>query len=268
MNCNNIRKYFHAFLDDELDVEKNIEVLAHLDMCCECSAKIEKERSLQRKVKETVCAVKAPDYLRQMVLEKVEHKPNFFILFKEKLLLKRNRIPLAGIAAVLVLVVSFLATRSNLEKDDILHITEEAYHNYVMKQLDPDILSQDAESIVDYFQNQAGLNVNLPGIKENVRLTGATLAKIKGIRVPLVFYMYDDVPMVLFVNCDNDSQSEYVTSLDFSKMEKVMVNKTIMYTDVGFCGSCQVIGWKEGGNQYVMISMLNSAKMMKVLTEV
>ncbi len=35
MNCNDARKYFYAFLDNELDVEKNIEVLAHLDMCCE-----------------------------------------------------------------------------------------------------------------------------------------------------------------------------------------------------------------------------------------
>jgi len=34
LNCNNVRKYFYAFLDGELNVEKNIKILAHLNMCC------------------------------------------------------------------------------------------------------------------------------------------------------------------------------------------------------------------------------------------
>ena len=47
MNCTDVRKYFYAFLDSELDVERNIEVLAHVNMCHACGLKIEKERLLQ-----------------------------------------------------------------------------------------------------------------------------------------------------------------------------------------------------------------------------
>ena len=65
MNCNDVRKYFYAFLDDELDVEKNIEVLGHLDMCYGCGQRMEKERLLQTRIKETVCEVKAPAYLKR-----------------------------------------------------------------------------------------------------------------------------------------------------------------------------------------------------------
>ena len=74
MNCNDVRKYFYAFLDDELDVEKNIEVLAHLDMCCECGQRMEKERLLQKRVRETVCEVKAPAYLAENNLKRTEEK--------------------------------------------------------------------------------------------------------------------------------------------------------------------------------------------------
>ncbi|MCF6155104.1 MAG: zf-HC2 domain-containing protein [Candidatus Brocadia sp.] len=41
MNCNNMRKYFYASLDGEPDVEKNIEVLSHLNVCHACGIKIE-----------------------------------------------------------------------------------------------------------------------------------------------------------------------------------------------------------------------------------
>ncbi len=268
MNCNNIRKYFHAFLDGELDVEKNIEVLTHLDMCCECSTKIERERSLQKRVKETVCMVKAPDYLKQTILKKVERKPGILTLFRENFLIKRRLIPLAGIATVLALIVSFFVVQSNLKKDDALHIAESTYHDYLMKQINPDIRSQDAESIVEYLRAQTGLNVTLPGIKENVRLVGAALAEINEAKVPMVFYMHDDTPIALFINCNSGSKSRYGTDIDCSKMKEEMVGRMVMYTDTGHCGSCRIVSWKKAGSQYVMVSVLNSDKIIKLLKKV
>ena len=268
MNCNNIRKYFHAFLDGELDVEKNIEVLAHLDMCCECSTKIEKERSLQQRVKETVCMVKAPDYLKQTILEKVERRPGILTLLKENFLIRRRLIPLAGIATVLALIVSFFVVQSNLKKDDALHIAESTYHDYVMKQFSPDIRSQDAESIVEYFQKQSDLNITLPGIEGDVRLVGAASTEINSVEVPVVFYIYNDTPMALFINCNPDSQSRYRTAIDFSKMKEEMVGRMVMYTDTGQCGSCRIVSWKKADSQYVMVSMLKSDQMIKLLKKV
>jgi len=90
MNCNDVRKYFYAFLDDELDVEKNIEVLAHVDMCCECGQRMEKERLLQNRVRETVCEVKAPDYLVEAVLKGAEERPNFFVPFVRKFTIRKT----------------------------------------------------------------------------------------------------------------------------------------------------------------------------------
>ena len=89
MNCNDARKYFYAFLDDELDVEKNIEVLAHLDMCCECGQRIEKERLLQNRVRETVCEVKAPDYLVEAVLRGSRREAELLCIIGEEFTIRK-----------------------------------------------------------------------------------------------------------------------------------------------------------------------------------
>ncbi len=265
MNCNDIRKYFYAFIDNELDVEKNIEILAHLDMCYECSQKIEKERLLHNMVKETVCMVKTPAYLKSKILERVETRPNFFTLLKENLLLKSRLIPLAGIATAVILIICFLVIPGNLKKNDALYLAESEFHNYLKENLDPEIRSQNVKAIVEYFQNQTGLSVTLPAIKEDIQLVGAALPRIKGVKVPLIFYMHDDIPIALFVMCDSDSLPGYKINIDFSRMKGVLKDNMMLYTDTGYCGSCQIIGWKEAGNEYVMMSNLNSDKMMRIL---
>jgi hypothetical protein len=271
MNCNDIRKYFYAFIDNELDVEKNIEILAHLDMCYECSQKMEKERLLHERVKETVCMVKTPAYLKNKIFEstkRTETRPNFFTLLKENLLLKSRLIPLAGIATAMILIICFLVIPGNLKKNDALYLAESEFHNYLMENLDPDIRSQSVKSIIEYFQNQTGLSVTLPAIKEDIQLIGAALPRIKGVQVPLIFYMHDDTPIALFVVCNSASLPGYKINIDFSRMRGVLKDNMTLYTDTGYCGSCQIIGWKEAGNEYVMMSNLNSDKMMRILKKV
>ncbi|MFQ5712712.1 MAG: anti-sigma factor family protein [Candidatus Scalinduaceae bacterium] len=266
MNCNDIRKYFYAFIDNELDVEKNIEILAHLDMCYECSQKIEKERLLHKRVKETVCMVKAPAYLEHNILKSVEKKPSFFTLLKENLLLKSRLIPLTAIATVVIIAVSFFVIQSNLKKNDIIYLAESEYHNYMMQQLDLDIRSQDPGTIEKYLQKQTNSNIVLPEIKDDVTLIGAALSEIEGVKVSQVYYMHDETPVSLMIICYSDSQLGYSKNIDFSGMKEILIDeKVVYYDDKGYCGHCQIMGWKEAENQYVMVSNLNSDKMMRIL---
>lgn len=289
MNCTDVRKYFYAFLDNELGVERNIEVLVHINMCHACGLKIERERLLKERVKETVCKVKAPPCLEHMILRSAERKQGFFTRLKKNFLLRSRFTLISGIATAIVLIACFFVIQNKLKKDNIFYLTESKYHDYIVKQLVPDIRLQNAgeiigrlqnqtglnvtlpgieenmqiqnaKAIVDYFQIQAGLTVTLPFMKGNVQLVGASLTNIKGRNVPLVFYMLDDTPITLAVICNSD--------IDFSKMKEVVADKMVVYTGPGFCGSCQIVGWKETGAQYVMVSMLNSEKMIKALTKV
>ncbi len=289
MNCNTVRKYFYAFLDNELDVEKNIEVLSHLDMCYECSRKIEKERLIQRRVKETVCTVNAPPYLKQEILRCAERRPRFFTLFIKDFLLKSKLALISGIAAVIVLSVCFFIVQNKLNKNDFLRLAESKYHDYVMKRLDPDIRLQDSKSIlehfqketslstilpgiqeslelqnmkaiVEYFQKQANLPITLPYIKGNAQLVGASFFEMNGIKLPMVFYNCNGTPITIGIICNSN--------FNFSKMKEILMDKMVIHTYTGFCGTCQIIGWKGVDSQYIMISTLPQEKMLGMLTKV
>ncbi len=265
MNCNDVRKYFYAFLDDELDVEKNIEVLAHLDMCCECGRRIEKERLLQTKIRETVCTVKAPAYLTESILQKAEERPTLFVLLVKNILSGRRLVPVAGIAAAIMIIVYFFVIPGASKEDDLLYLAESKYHNYMMQQLDLDIRSQDPETVVEYLRGQTNSKVVLPEIGDDATLVGAALSEIDGVKVSQVFYMRDETPLSLMIICRPDSGSRNSKNIDFSGMKEMLVNEEVLYSDKGYCGHCQIMGWEDAGSQYVAVSMLTSDELLKIL---
>lgn len=267
MNCNSSRKYFYAFLDDELDVERNIEVLAHLDVCCECSQRMEKERRLQTRIRETVCEVKAPACLEQMILERMEEKqkPNALILFLKNFTSGLRLVPVAGIVAAVIMTVYFFVSTGSLKKDDALYLAESKYHDYLMRQLDLDIRSQDPKTVVEYLQKQTNASVVLPAVSDDAWLIGAAVYEIDGAAVSQVFYMQDETPVSFMIICGPDSLSGYRKGIDFSGMEERHFDGKAVYYKTGYCGHCQIMGWKEAGYQYVMVSGTHSEDMMKIL---
>jgi hypothetical protein len=220
-------------------------------------------------VRETVCAVKAPEYLVENILSGTEEKPNFFTLFVQNLVSGRRLIPVAGIAAAIIMIVYFFAIPGNLKKDDVLYLAESKYHNYMAQQLDLDIRSQDPETIEKYLQKQTNSSVILPEIKDDVTLIGAALSEVDGVKVSQVFYMHDETPVSLMIICNPDSTSGYRKNINFSGMKEILIDeKVVYYEGKGSCGHCQIMGWKEAGNQYVLVSMLNSDEMIRILKKV
>lgn len=267
MNCNDVRKYLYAFLDDELDVEKNIEVLAHVDMCCECGRRMEKERLLQNRVKETVCEVKAPDYLMEAVLRGTEERPSFFVLLVNKLLSGRRLVPVAGIAAAMIMIVYFFVISGNAKKDNLLFLAESKYHDYMMQQLDLDIRSQDPTVVVEYLRGQTNSKVALPEVGDGAKLVGAALSEIDGVKVSQVFYKRGETPVSFMIICDPDSGSGYSKNIDFSGMKEIFVDEKVVYYDEGYCGHCQIMGWEDAGSQYAVVSMLSSDEILRMLNK-
>jgi hypothetical protein len=265
MNCNDVRKYFYAFLDDELDVEKNIEVLSHLDMCCECGRRMEKERLLQKRVRETVCEVKAPVYLAENIMKRAGERPSFFVLFVKNILSGRRLVPVAGIAAAMIMIVYFFVIPGNLKKGDILYLAESKYHNYMMQRLDLDIRSQNSETVAEYLRDHTNSNVVLPKIGGDTKLVGASLSEIDGMKVSQVFYMRDEAPISLTIICNSDPGSGYSKNIDFSGMKEKHIDEKVVYYDEGYCGHCQITGWEDAGSQYVVVSMLTSDEIVRIL---
>ncbi len=268
MNCNKVRRYFYAFTDNELNVDKNIEVLEHLDMCYECSQYMEKERRLHAKIRETVSKVKAPDYLERLILEKTEETPGFFVLFKKSLSFRNPIAPLAAIGAVVILIVSIFVIPTYVKKSSIPYFAELTYHNYLMQEPELEIRSRDVKTVENYLRKQSKSEVLLPKVKDGVFLIGASLSDLDGTKVSQVYYMYEDIPISVMIICKTSSASGQNKRVEFSGMEEVSIGEQgVYYKKDSSCGHCQIIGWKAAGNQYVMVSMLHSNEMMRILTK-
>lgn len=71
MDCPTARSYFHAFLDNELDVERNLEILRHLACCRSCGGMVEAERRFRGVIEERLGAEPVPEGLADRVLAAV-----------------------------------------------------------------------------------------------------------------------------------------------------------------------------------------------------
>lgn len=65
MRCNEARKFLAAFVDDQLDVRTNVEVLEHVEMCQGCGARLERLERLGDAVASYITSVRAGKGLRR-----------------------------------------------------------------------------------------------------------------------------------------------------------------------------------------------------------
>ena len=260
MNCNTVRTYFYAFIDSELNVERNIEILAHLDMCYECSKRIEIERHIQSKVKDSVLSISAPDSLKTRIATMANPRPGFFALLKEKFFAHGALKPIGAFVSLLLIITAFFMILGYNVENEAFHVAESDYHYMLMNDVETDIRSQNIDAIKRYILDNVGLDVALPDFRGNTKLIGAALSSINDKNVPLVYYMIGNVPAALYISKDFD--------LDLSKAKRERVNDMVIYKTEGDCGDCKIISWQGNNNQYIMISKINSNRMIGVLTRV
>lgn len=67
MRCPEVRDLIHPFLDGELEVEKNVQVLKHLELCPPCRARSEEETALRGRVV-ACCAERLDEAARARIL--------------------------------------------------------------------------------------------------------------------------------------------------------------------------------------------------------
>src|SRR5215813_9802070 len=76
--CERYRRYFDAYLDNELLVETNQDVLQHLSMCTECSRILEGRARVKQAVRTAVVAEDAPPELVAALRNQLGTRRRFF----------------------------------------------------------------------------------------------------------------------------------------------------------------------------------------------
>ncbi len=95
-HCTRIRSYLDSYLNNELMVETNHEVLTHLETCGACSRSLEERARLKAQVKHAVMQEYAPAALRERIASDLRRGRGFSF----------NRVSLALAAAAAVLVIA------------------------------------------------------------------------------------------------------------------------------------------------------------------
>ena len=77
-SCETYRRYFDAYLDNELLVETNQNVLEHLEFCADCTRLIESRVRIKQLLKNAVAAEEAPAVLAEQLRHRFRARPGFF----------------------------------------------------------------------------------------------------------------------------------------------------------------------------------------------
>lgn len=67
MNCEEMRRLTHAFLDRELDLVRSMEIETHLESCAGCLLTFQQQQSLRSLVRSSALYYKAPDGLEHRI---------------------------------------------------------------------------------------------------------------------------------------------------------------------------------------------------------
>src|SRR6266571_2883461 len=77
-SCETYRRYCDAYLDNELLVETNQDVLEHLKSCADCTRLIESRARIKQLVKNAVASEEAPAVLAEQLRHRFRARPGFF----------------------------------------------------------------------------------------------------------------------------------------------------------------------------------------------
>ena len=107
--CERIQRYFDSYLDNELLVETNHEVLRHLQSCAGCSKVLETRARLKDAVKQAVLSEEVPAFLLESVQNEVRRTARRRGIFGSDF----GRWTLAAAAALVFVAGSFLVLRES-----------------------------------------------------------------------------------------------------------------------------------------------------------
>ncbi len=104
MKCNEVQKELKAFLENDIDGQKKIEVRDHLDRCPNCSKELEQLKSLSEAL-HTWKGIEPPVNAYEKLQSRIESKKSFRVEIFAYSFIKKAAFRFAEIAAVVVLTL-------------------------------------------------------------------------------------------------------------------------------------------------------------------
>ena len=180
MDCEEVRKYIHAFLDDELDVELNLDVLEHINLCPDCRARFEDEKNFKQLVENRLLSDSTPAGLHRQILHRVLGQRSGGPKWRRGVV---TAVVLVGLLlAVAGLVYGVRRAVGSVQDSGVSSLmaaSAERHQRYLRDDLPLEAASQDPKTLAGYFRTRLGLPVEVkPLTAQGFRLVGGRLCHL------------------------------------------------------------------------------------------
>lgn len=190
MDCEEVRKYIYAFLDDELDVERNLDVLEHLNICTDCGERFEEEKNFGQLVRNSLLRSPVPETVKsrihQTILATSSRPAKRIGLLRSLLLVGLVGLAAAALAWLFGVLCSSLAARP---ESSLMKASLDRHRKYLRDELPMEIVSQDADAVSVYFRTKFGFAIAVRSLaSEDFHLVGGRLCHLVGSPAACIVY--------------------------------------------------------------------------------
>jgi anti-sigma factor RsiW len=192
MTCADLRPWLVAYADDELGVEKSIELEAHLERCSACRTACDRHRALRHVVGRLYPHDRLPDDVRRTVLRRLRRP--------------RRSVGAAAIAAALVAVVATVVALRGARRAGPDAVPAEVaaalgLHTAVERgDRAPAFASSDLADVNRWLSRALPFAGPIPeGAAGDLRLAGASTARLGAETAGWVLYRRGPQPVSLFI---------------------------------------------------------------------
>ena len=248
MNCPDVQKFIHAYLDGEFDEQEQVLVGAHLQTCQECRDMAQFEEKLRQRLRREQPQVVAPPELRARIrraLGEVEPDEGWAQRWLWKL------IP-AGVAAALLAGVVVSGRLEQANEDPVVRESI-AWHRQAVPM---DVVGPGLEQVRRFLSDKVEFAVRPPEFKEpKTRLVGARLSNLGAHRAAYLRYQVGPQRVSVFI-FDPASVSP-------SGRAVRMGGRQVYW---GSRGGYNVVMYTVGGTGYVVASDMDRSKLIQLVS--
>ena len=248
MDCPDVQKFIHAFLDGEFDEREQVRVRAHLQTCKQCRTMAQFEERLRQRLRQEQPKVVAPPELRARIrraLDDAEPREAWANRWLWKL------IP-AGVAAALLagVVVSGRLEQSN--EDGVVRESL-AWHRQAVPM---DVAGPGLEQVRRFLSDKVEFAVRPPEFKEpKTRLVGARLSNLGAHRAAYLRYQVGLQRVSVFI-FDPATVSLHGHAVRMGDHQGYLVTR----------GGYNVVMYTVGGTGYAVASDMERSQLIRLVS--
>lgn len=247
------RNVLHAYLDNELDLVRSMELEDHLAECSDCAGQVASYRALRAGIEAHDLRYKAPAQLRTTVLEEIEKASRVEPGVAEKVSKKTVerprtaiRVPIwnwAALAASLVIAAAALSFGVHERREH--NLTQEIVADHVRSLLAThltDVLTSDQHTVKPWFTGKIDFSPQVRDLsQQGYDLLGGRLDYIDGHNVAAIVYQRRKhvINLLTWPSDEADEQPKSNAQQGFNLIE-----------------------WRQSGMYYCAVSDLNQTELM------